>query len=81
MEAIDRFANKLIKDRTSLENNEGEMSALLKPDFDATVQYMLGDGYMVLDYEKMMVASLSQCIEIVKECGVLSREDHNSISI
>jgi hypothetical protein len=52
-----------------------------KIDFDFSIDYIPGDGFVVLDYDASNVASLSTCIEIIKKKGILTKDDHKQICV
>lgn len=49
--------------------------------FDFSVDFMPGDGFLLLDYENSRVAPVEKCFEIILEKGVLEQSDMLEISI
>jgi hypothetical protein len=53
-----------------------------KIDFEFSLDYMPGDGFLILDVESdTKVAPLEDCLKIIKKKGILTSKDLATISI
>ena len=58
---------------------EEELKEFVK--FDFSVDYMAGDGLLILNEESTSVATVMSCIDLIDKYGELTEDDHERAAI
>lgn len=64
-------------------SKKGGLEALLFDyvEFDFSIDFMPGDGFLLLDSDSSRVAPVEKCFEIIKKKGSITKEDMRYVSI
>lgn len=80
---FNRLLKKLDKKYGEYTSVKGELETFFegKVDFNYSIDYMPGDGFLLLHPDTASVCEVEKCFEIILKNGILTSEDVLSISI